>query len=144
MKQNKDYSQIPFKDVLCSYAISRGVLVIAKNYAIPFAAGFYVGINEGNNIDIEPQTKHTILTAPTAVNAGLSALAASFFKLIGKSSYYELNRDPILEEIMKHDFSELENLADISVTKKTRNAAVKAGVMTGIGYGLGYACAKLT
>ena len=129
-------------------------LGFSMKYVIPFAAGFYVGMMDGNNIEMESTTKYALLTAPTAAGVGLVASISGFTKFMGKVCTdprfrYEATQEAIRQSGVSREkaaeaLSKLEDLANTSVIKKAAKAAVKPGIMTTIGYVLGYGCAKLS
>lgn len=126
-------------------------LAFSMKYIIPFSAGFYVGGMDGNNIEIDPMLKCTLLTAPTTIKVGLNTLSNSFVKTIGKVSLKKEVRDKIFKEnaVENHPkiqkkFEKLEDIAKTNVIKKVAKSAIKPGVATIVGYTLGYGLAKLS
>jgi len=135
-------------------SLSRGISLVEKlsltmaisvKYAIPFVSGLYVGMREGGGAEIEPIVKYGLLTAPTAFNFGLAGLLSGGAKLAGR-----MGSDPALRydmrrrvrgnsEAVENAFRGLDEMAAINVPKKAVQAAVKPGIMTLLGYGVGYA-----
>ena len=116
---------------------------------MPIMAGFYVGMADGNNVELDPTTKYTLLTVPTVINVGLTAIVNSIGKHVAKkSSYYGVNKQTILSTVqnpteVEQGLNELENLVNTNIARKSAKAAIKPGIMTTIGYAVGYGCANV-
>jgi len=135
-----------------SYLIG-SALGISLKYVIPFAAGLYVGYMDGNNIEIEPKIKYTLLTAPTAVNIGLVLPFKGLLKIMGKLStrpeikditikYQRILNPNLRNEDMNIVYDKLEDLADTSLIKESLKVSREPGISTLVGYALGYSFTK--
>jgi hypothetical protein len=118
---------------------------LSIKYAIPLAAGFYVGIKDGYHQEIDPSRRYVLLTAPTAIDVGFTFASLKIGKHFARNPPEPIKKflrdvNPEEREYALNRISELKNM---DVTARTVKRGSIAAILTTTGYVVGSLCSQL-